>query len=320
MTKRNRAPLDAGPLLDFWGRLGDGLVHPDDRELLRPGDFATDLNPVPWVGPIATADVYLLYLNPGYSPRDLPYERVRPDFVRTLRDNLTGAAPYFYLLDRFADHPGHDWARDTFGRDIDQDDLRRFCVLQLVPYHSKEGYAARRAAPSLPSSKAVRAFVQESVLPAARRGDVALVVARSARLWGVESDEQNPNIVVYRGGDCLGAYVTPKTRGGKLLRQRLERSATTLGEQEDSLASVPDRFEIGRPPARMKAHNAVTWERLAAVIRAGGGTASLTQLVDAALGHQPGTKKDRDLSPHKIAERFVAYCAKQQNSWLVRVR
>jgi len=255
MAQRNRVRLDARSLFEFWSRLGEGFVHPDDREHLRPGDFATELHPVPWAGPIETADVYLLYLNPGYSPHDLPYEQTRQDFVALLRDNLAGGAPYFYLLDRFADHPGHAWASRALGKDITQDDLRRICVLQIVPYHSKGGAVARRAARRrLPSSEAIRAFVQQAVLPAARRGEVGLIVARSALLWGVSAADESPNVVVYRRAECRGAFVTPKTRGGALLRRWLSNPDARARDCIESVGTLRDRQTADEDEAAQRQH------------------------------------------------------------------
>lgn len=195
------------------------MVHADDKAHLRRDQFQTQLYPVPWAGPILSADVFLLFLNPGYVSREDEYEK-QPELARLLRDNLKGDQPYFYLLEEFRNHPGYDWARRTFGEGI-KEHLSRICVLQLVAYHSTDGSAARKMATSLPSSKKMIKFVQNSLLASARSGKVGLVVARSSNLWGLDLVNEGKNIVIYRGGECRRAYQTPASRGGKLIQQIL---------------------------------------------------------------------------------------------------
>ncbi|MGE5540201.1 MAG: hypothetical protein ACM30I_16415 [Gemmatimonas sp.] len=215
--------VDADELISYWAALGDRKVHPHDRDVVGEGHFATELVPVPWVGPIRTARVYLLFLNPGLSPHDHGYERDNAEFVAALRSNLTGGVPYVYLQNRFCDHPGYAWASCTFGDDIREEHTGDMCVIQLVPYHSKEGAVARRAARRLPSSRIAGAFVRDTLIPRAAHGEIGLIVARSARLWGFgdAAHDDSGNIVVYRGAECRRAFQTEKTRGGRLLRRML---------------------------------------------------------------------------------------------------
>ncbi|WP_082478987.1 ADP-ribosylglycohydrolase family protein [Methylobacterium sp. Leaf102] len=207
-------------LVGFWSRLGDAHVHPDDLGHVGDGDgdFALDLHPVPWAGSLRDAKVHILFLNPGLSPDDA-VEEARPAFKAALRANLRGDRPYPYLLTEHATHPGFRWARRTFGPDIVEADAPDICVLQLVPYHSKEGAVATRAARGLPSSGMIRRFVRDGILPRVRAGAGALIVARSAKLWGVTTEE--PRVVVYAGAEPRRAFQTAGSRGGKLLREML---------------------------------------------------------------------------------------------------
>jgi hypothetical protein len=182
--------------------------------------FATQLYPVPWAGPIKSASVYFLFLNPGLSSDDFAYEKDNPDFSEILRANVRdGLQPYFYLLDKFSTHPGYKWASTTFGSDIRERHTGRFCVVQLVPYHSKDGAHARRIATALPSSMAIQQFVRDTLVPKARAGEIGLVVARSAQLWQIQREDDF--LVIYRGGECRRAFQTIGTRGGKLLRKMI---------------------------------------------------------------------------------------------------
>lgn len=205
-------------LVGFWSRLEDAHVHPDDLGHVGDDDFALDLHPVPWAGSLRDAKVHILFLNPGLSPNDA-VEEARPAFKAALRVNLRGDRPYPYLLTEHATHPGFRWARQTFGPDIVEADAPDICMLQLVPYHSKEGAVATRAARGLPSSSMIRRFVRDGILPRVRAGDGALIVARSAKLWGVTAEE--PRVVVYTGAEPRRAFQTAGSRGGKLLREML---------------------------------------------------------------------------------------------------
>lgn len=218
-------PDDAGTwtksvddLVGFWSRLGDASVHPDDVQHVSADSFALDLHPVPWAGALRHAKVYILFLNPGLSEDDR-IEEARPAFGAALRANLSGDRPYLYLKKEHSTHPGFRWARQTFGPDIVETDAPDICVIQLVPYHSKEGAVATKVANDLPSSRMVQRFVQDALLRRVRSGDAALIVARSAKLWGVTAEE--PGVVVYGGAEPRRAFQTSGSRGGKLLREML---------------------------------------------------------------------------------------------------
>lgn len=221
MTKSVSSTLSRGPagLVSYWSRLGNSHVHPDDMQHVRAPDFATDLLPVPWAGPLCTAKVYFLFLNPGLTEQDR-VEEARPAFKTVLRANLSGDQPYFYLMKEYASHPGHKWARQTFGSDVTEASAGDICMLQLVPYHSEKGDVARRVAPTLPSSLMIRRFVSESLIPRAMAGEIGIVVARSAKLWGI--DTQADSIVIYRGAETRRAFQTAGSRGGRFLRQKLQ--------------------------------------------------------------------------------------------------
>ena len=205
-------------LVEFWSSLGDASVHPEDAPRISGSEFALGLHPVPWAGPLRSAKAYFLFLNPGLNGQEW-VEESRPAFAEALRANLTGDQPYPYLLSAHATHPGHKWARQTFGPDIGEADASHVCVLQLVPYHSEKGAVASKAAPKLPSSIAIRRFVHYGLLPRVRAGEAVLVVARSAKLWGVTQEESG--IVIYHGAEPRRAFQTSNSRGGKLLRQIL---------------------------------------------------------------------------------------------------
>lgn len=212
--------VTADHLVAYWSQFRDG-VHPEDRCYVDDADFATDLLPVPWAGSVKAAKVYLLFLNPGLAPSDRAYERDNEQFRETLRSNLNGDGRYPYLLGRFEGHSGHRWAARVFSRDVTERDADRICMLQLVPYHSEKGGAARRVARRLPSSAMARRFLHDTLLPAAGRREIGVVVARSARPWQLAPEKAHDRLVVYGGYECRSAFLTPGSRGGSMLRNVL---------------------------------------------------------------------------------------------------
>ncbi len=208
----------ADDLVSFWTQAEGACVHPSDVQQIGAPNFAIDLLPVPWAGPLRSAKVYLLFLNPGLSDDDRA-EEAKPAFKAALQANLLGDAPYPYLLSEHSSHPGYRWARKTFGSDITEAAADQICMLQLVPYHSKAGAVASRVAPRLPSSQAIRRFVREGLLPRVRAGRAGLIVARSSKAWEVQFEENN--VIVYRGAESRRAFQTKASRGGALLRRFL---------------------------------------------------------------------------------------------------
>lgn len=213
--------MNTEDLIKYWQQLGSAKIHPQDVTTAGIDKFANDLMPVPWVGPIISAKVYFLYLNPGLDERDHEFEMNDSEFLQALKSNLLGSEPYLYLQKRFRDHPGNVWARRIFGHDTTESLLHHFCALELVPYHSKHGNAARQISQKLPSSLLMQRYVREVIFPRAERNEVGLVVARSEKLWRLPQESGTASTVVYRGGECRGAYQTLNTRGGQLLRKLL---------------------------------------------------------------------------------------------------
>ena len=213
--------MDADGLIAHWSRIGTNAVHPDDRAVVRRDAFDTDLYPVPWVGPLKSAKVYVLFLNPGLSPADREYELTSRDLREALKENLGGSAPCFSFLDRFSGYRGHTWSMQTYGRDVTELCASSVCQINLVAYHSAEGRAAIAVAGALPSSLAVRRFVEKSLVPNAKTGKIGLVVARAATHWRIGAADESKNLVVYRGAEPRRAYMTAASRGGQLIRRCL---------------------------------------------------------------------------------------------------
>ncbi len=99
------------------------------------------LLPEPFIGD-PSARVYLLNLNPGYSPKDDDWHR-KPVYRNAIIENLghkTAEYPFYFLDPRLQDAPGSAWwiQRSRWWiRDVGTKTLARnlFCA-ELFPYHS----------------------------------------------------------------------------------------------------------------------------------------------------------------------------------------
>jgi hypothetical protein len=216
--------VSTSELIQFWRLPERTTVHPSDAPHLRdPRGLDLSLVPQPWAGPLATADIFVLHLNPGLDGIEKEYEEQNSVFRDALVENLGGRSRYLFLDPRFASHPGHRWAVETLGDDLGSADTDRICFLQAVAYHSKTSQDAYRVAPRLPSVAILRKWVGTTLLPDAMAGKVAMVVARAARIYGLDGIPEGPNLVVYRFPEFRRARVTRTTRGGALIRQKLGR-------------------------------------------------------------------------------------------------
>ena len=89
-----------------------------------------------------------------------------------------------------------------------------------MPYHTAKRPPAARLARMLPSALAMRRFVQDSLLPAARAGRCGVIAARAASLYGIAPAEAGDNLLVYDPRrEARSGRETPETRGGQFLRR-----------------------------------------------------------------------------------------------------
>ena len=142
--------------------------------------FAHDLDikiqshllPEPFIGD-PNARVYLLNLNPGYSPEDDDWHR-KPVYRNAIIENLghkTAEYPFYFLDPRLDGAPGSAWWRQRsrwWIRDVGTETLSRnlFCA-ELFPYHSRRyRKVPKRISPPdglVPSSGYVAHLVREAI-------------------------------------------------------------------------------------------------------------------------------------------------------------
>jgi len=211
---------------DGW----DGFIA--DREFGAPGNTGLhlDLLPVPFVGNLKTASVFLLMLNPGFSPRDYFAEYTVPKFRSSLLDNLrqVRGCSFMYLDPQFSWHGGYDYWHTklrqiivafaqtsgiSYGR-ARRVFQSRIAALELVPYHSVNFAIPSRIFKSLHSVQLARSFVREELLRRARSGDCLVIVTRSVKHWQLP---KHRNVVAYTTGEARSAHLSPDSRGGSAI-------------------------------------------------------------------------------------------------------
>ncbi|MBU4399332.1 MAG: hypothetical protein KKE86_08360, partial [Planctomycetes bacterium] len=174
------------------------VSHPDWG---APGNTGLhlDLLPMPFVGNVESASVFLLMLNPGFGPTDYFGEYQVPKYRSALIDNLHQAnGTEFLSLDpKFSWHGGfnywHTKLRNLIAVFSHQcslpysQGLRLFrsniAAIELIPYHSENFALPGRIRDKLPSVCLARDFTHDILKPRARSGDCLIVVTRAVKQW-----------------------------------------------------------------------------------------------------------------------------------------
>jgi hypothetical protein len=200
------------------------------------------LLPVPYVGNLQKASVFILMLNPGLSPGDYFAEykvaQFREAHIRNLlQENTNDEFPFLFLNPCFAWHPGFGYWQGKLD-DIAQalakqerilywEALRRLAqemaCLELMPYHSKS-FGADRLLKKLPSVRAMLEYVNDILIPKAKTNEVTIVATRGAQYWDLP---QHENIVVFGGHEARAAHLNLKSRGGKAIANQLGLKSQT---------------------------------------------------------------------------------------------
>jgi len=187
--------------------------------------FHLGLIPIPFLGNIKKAKVYVLSLNPGLTPVDYYAEtydnKIKKERKRELRQQKFNTDYPFHFL-----NPEYSWSsrywHSRFSKIVEELSgqlssrqkiayiralkrvSQRITCLELVPYHSKSFHLSRKVIEELQSVKLMRAFVNQYVYRKAVKGDAIIVVMRGDKHWGVKNHRN-----VLRN-DQRAAYFTPK--------------------------------------------------------------------------------------------------------------
>ena len=220
-----------------------------DPEFCKPDDKRLHLGliPVPFIGDMLNASIYVLMLNPGLGPGDYfeyKVRRLRRALIANLRQkHKPGVMPFIFLDPQFAWHGGFGyWDQKLKGvmealaesKGISLADARstlgsKLAVVQLVPYHSVG--SNQRALQQLPSVRLVKDFVRLKVVERVRAQEAVVIATRQVRVW----DECLPRdlgeehgIIRYAPKDARSASLSPGSTGGRAILHRLGVRADSL--------------------------------------------------------------------------------------------
>jgi hypothetical protein len=203
-------------IFEFWSEIGPSeKIHPRDRDVLGRVTHSFDLRCLPgcFFGPLLTARIVLLYLNPGLSQADL-HEADDPKAQARYADCRKGRQ---LITD---DRPGFKWwssRTKVFGG---WEEIRdKIAVLNIAPYHSK-AFSDWALLGALPSCRATVDWAQSYLFPEAEQGKRVVVCMRSAQHWGLG---------VGRHGEKL--FVPPAARSGHMLRSALRDEVISAAKE-----------------------------------------------------------------------------------------
>lgn len=185
-----------------WGEARQALdfCGPDRKKDKR---LHLGLLPVPFMGDLLNASIYVLMTNPSVTRVDYR-EYERPAFRRALlanlkQERLDGFLPFPYLDPQFDWHDGFNyWDKwcglgRTIGelarvRGMSEPEGRamlcnKLSVIQMVPYHSASGPGRSKWLNAWPSVRLAGEFLRDTVVPRVRSGEAIVLAMRRVKDW-----------------------------------------------------------------------------------------------------------------------------------------
>jgi len=251
--------MNNNKLIEFWKELNlasKPYIHPRDTALsiklchsfsdLKDyyetrywndnGIFHTDLMPIPYIGNIQSAKIFLLTKNPGFSLSDYYSEHSSVAFEAEQKRNLLqnhsdSEFPFLFLNPNFLWHAGAEyWLNKLKDYIIYVKEQRKVtyleatsivsknvAVLELVPYHSVN-FSQNHLLKKLNSVGQMKSFVNEYVIPKVYDNKACIVCARNTKDWDLPFHK---NILIYQGGETRGAHISKNTRAYPLITKFL---------------------------------------------------------------------------------------------------
>ncbi len=221
------------------------VTHRDWREAYQAPDFCEPgdtrlhlgLLPMPFVGDVRSATVYVLLLNPGLGPHDYYGESEVPAYRSALLANLkqsveSDRAQFVFLDPQFGWHGGFDWWHSKLAKLIDHLSSmwhvsfcearrrlgRALASIELLPYHSSAFRDSGRWLQNLPSAALARAFAAQHVVSRVRSGEAIAIVTRKVAYWDLPDLD---GIVTYSPTEARSAHLTPESPGGRAIIRHL---------------------------------------------------------------------------------------------------
>lgn len=200
--------------------------------------FHLGLLPQPFMGDLKRAEIYILTLNPGYSPVDYFGEYCvsgyREVLLRNLRqDHSPHRLPNLFLDPQFAWSGGYEYWHSRLRGVIAEFAKKRgwtyakarsklsekLAIIEFVPYHSASFNDSLKS--GLKSPQLAGMFVEQYVSNRLQNGNAVTIVLRGLKHWKpyLPSDlcEKDGLVRYDPQREARFAHLTPKTRGGKAI-------------------------------------------------------------------------------------------------------
>jgi len=236
-------------LIEFWKKLGVNkkpYQHPSDKKHLKnlcvneknyksyvssdqywkgSTSFHTNLLPIPYVGNLKTAKIFIVLLNPGlnvidyYSEDTLEYQC---ELIKNLyQEKLNTKYPFVFLNPKFLWYSGGRFWRNklkhyiiktkkTTGKSY-EDSLsfvsKKIVALELIPYHSIN-CNSNSVIKKLDSTAEMLRFINEYVIPKTKINQCCLIITRATKLFDI--DPNNKNIVLFKANQSRAAHLSTK--------------------------------------------------------------------------------------------------------------
>jgi hypothetical protein len=187
----------------------------DPRHGLDPEyKFHTGLFPVPYVGRLDRARVFILMTNPGFGPHDYfgehEVDAFRAAMLANLRQELVDGDCWIpYLNPAFFWHGGfaywrqklRDFIGETTSVSVFKETLRNLAssvaFIEAIPYHSArmaKSVSAEKLSAKLRSTFLITKYVEHDLIPRARSGEILVLCLRGP--WGLAA-KTCKNVIVY---------------------------------------------------------------------------------------------------------------------------
>jgi hypothetical protein len=213
----------------------ESYVSGDDFNKRNSGLLHTGLLPIPYHGDLKQAKIFILMLNPGLGHHDYfaeeNYQPYRAALIQNLRQRFNNKHPMPFLDPTFSRHGGGQYwisrlrpfiekivkkKKCTFAEAMGVVS-RSLCCLELVPYHSTRFNIPKSVLTSLKSTRLIRDFVKNDLLPKAIQGRLCIIVARGNTHWGLPS--QSRNVAILSNSEARRANLSLNSHAGKLIQR-----------------------------------------------------------------------------------------------------
>ena len=188
-----------------------------------------DRIPIPYVGDLSKASIFILTLNPGHELADYYFEfeddAYRQALVNNLKqENLDPKFPFFYLNPQFSTTGGYSYWFPEFKEVITRlmvkykmtfDDAhsklaQKVAVMELVPYASVDSGPLGSLPDKLCSARLAMQYVGNHVRPKVIKGEAIAIVLRQHKRWMESLPRQKEGI--FRNKNPRSAHLSAEAK------------------------------------------------------------------------------------------------------------